>query len=71
MEFVSLIKMLFNCGSGVKKSIKIYRELVLRWENFARANNFSNTGLRGDAANLPFEGHKNGGIIIKKIHLEL
>lgn len=71
MEFVSLIKMLFNCGSGVKKSIKIYRELVLRWENFARANNFSNTGLRGDATNLPFEGHKNGGIIIKKILLEL
>ena len=66
MEFISLIKVLFNCGSGVKKSIKIYRELVLRSENFARANNFSNSGLRGDATDLPVEDHKNGGIIKKK-----
>lgn len=29
MEFISLIKVLFNCGSGVEKSIKIYLELVL------------------------------------------
>lgn len=36
MEFVSLIKMLFNCGSGVKKSIKIYLERVLRSEKISR-----------------------------------
>lgn len=64
MEFISLIKVLFNCGSGVKKSIKIYRELVLRSENFAPANDFSNSRLRGDVIDLPFEDHKHGGIII-------